>query len=319
MDATSEVKSLDSSDYDMWNDNDISGNIGPSNVDSNDKSGAATINIGDPDIAGSGGNMHTFSNFPDSAVDADNDETNLLPEKRHGAWSFAYYQQLFDVDTSTVTSRIKESVMPFPGRHTDSVYIGGKPDLYGPVWISATLVLVIGVCSNLNYVFDNIWKSHDKFAYTPQFEQLYIAGIIIYSYVFVVPLLLYTWTCWKNNNQTDLSVTHLISCYGYSMASFIPITLFLVIRIEALNWLILIIMMAITGSVLVMKLWPKFQTFHKTIAYALSTFIFLLHIAVTVLIKMYFFNHSADDTPSPINSTTSVTIIPSNITAASTQ
>lgn len=259
--------------------------------------------------------MHTFSNFPDSAVD-DNDETNLLPEKRHGAWSFAYYQQLFDVDTSTVTSRIKESVMPFPSRHTDSVYIGGKPDLYGPVWISATLVLIIGICSNLNYLFDHLWKP-DKFEYTPQFEQLYIAGIIIYSYVFLVPLLLYTWTCWKNNNQTDLSATHLISCYGYSMASFIPITLILVIRIEALNWLALMIMMGITGTVLVMKLWPKFQSFHKTVAYTLSAFVFVLHIAVTVLIKLYFFNHSADYTPAAANNTT-VAVISSTLSTTTT-
>jgi len=320
MDSASEVKSLDSSDYDMWNDNEVSGNMGTSSGGINNKSDAATIDIEDPGTAG--GNMHTFSNFPDSAVDADDDSTNLIPEKRHGMWSFAFYQQLFDVDTSTVTSRIKESVMPFPSRHTDSVYIGGKPDLYGPVWISATLVLIIGVCSNINFVFDNLWKS-DKWRYTPQFEQLYVAGIIVYSYVFAVPLLLYTWTCWKNNNQTDLSATHLISSYGYSIASFIPLTLLLVIRIEAINWIAMIIMMGVTGSVLVMKLWPKFQSFHKTIAYALSAFIFLLHVAVTVLIKLSFFSHTAVITPTPSSATnttvSSTTLLHTTTTIAPTQ
>ena len=273
-------------------------------------SDAATI-----DIEGTSGKTHTFSDFPDSAVDIEetSEDVNLIPEKQHGMWSFAYYQQLFDVDTATVTSRIKESVMPFPSRHTDSVYIGGKPDLYGPVWISATLVLIIGVCSDLNNVFDNMLKPN--YIYTPHFEQLYIAGIIIFSYVFIIPLLVYTWMCWKNNNSSsDLSASHLISSYGYSLSSFVPLPLILLVRSEAFDWIVLLIVMSVTGSVLVMKLWPKFQSLHKTIVFALAAFIFLLHVAVTVLLKVYFFSHNFDT----VEPTTATTVLSASTLAMNT-
>ncbi|WAR24017.1 YIPF1-like protein, partial [Mya arenaria] len=55
------------------------------------------------------GQTHTFSNFPDSAIDIDSDEegrggdkSQLLKEgdkKTHSFWTFEYYQQFFDVET----------------------------------------------------------------------------------------------------------------------------------------------------------------------------------------------------------------------------
>jgi hypothetical protein len=62
-----------------------------------------------------------------------------------GLFSPSFYKQLFDVDTDAVLQRLRLSLNPF----AEAPFLStGSPDLYGPVWISATLVFVIGACSN---------------------------------------------------------------------------------------------------------------------------------------------------------------------------
>lgn len=52
-----------------------------------------------------------------------------------------YYQQFFNVDTLMVLERIANSMIPkrAPANYLKSV-IGQNPDLYGPFWITTTLV-----------------------------------------------------------------------------------------------------------------------------------------------------------------------------------
>lgn len=52
-----------------------------------------------------------------------------------------YYQQFFNVDTMVVVERIVNSMIPkrAPADYLKS-YIGQNPDLYGPFWITVTLV-----------------------------------------------------------------------------------------------------------------------------------------------------------------------------------
>ena len=73
-------------------------------------------------------------------------------------WSFTSYfllhcaawsSQWFNVDTSDVLLRLRCSIWPF-FTHSFFETIGEAPDMYGPFWICATLVFVIGVAANLN-------------------------------------------------------------------------------------------------------------------------------------------------------------------------
>jgi hypothetical protein len=60
-------------------------------------------------------------------------------------FSSSFYRQLFDVDTDNVVQRLALAVNPL----SQVAFLStGNPDLYGPVWVSATLVFVIGACSN---------------------------------------------------------------------------------------------------------------------------------------------------------------------------
>ncbi|KAK7228735.1 hypothetical protein V2G26_000905 [Clonostachys chloroleuca] len=55
-------------------------------------------------------------------------------------WSISFYAQFFDVDTSAVLSRCWAALWP---RANFLDVLEGNPDLYGPVWIATTVVLIL--------------------------------------------------------------------------------------------------------------------------------------------------------------------------------
>ncbi|XP_033148166.1 uncharacterized protein LOC103870835 isoform X2 [Brassica rapa] len=65
-------------------------------------------------------------------------------EPHSGGWLHKFtvgaYKPFFDVDTSDVVDRLKESLFPFRGTFTEKT--ADKPDLYGPFWICTTLIFV---------------------------------------------------------------------------------------------------------------------------------------------------------------------------------
>ena len=101
-------------------------------------------------------------------------------------WSITYYQPLFDVDTLQVLNRIKGSLLPRP-KGAFFELIGANPDLYGPFWISTTLVFSMAMTGNLASYFATI----DKGLWTYNFNQLTLAGSVIYAYATLLPLLVW--------------------------------------------------------------------------------------------------------------------------------
>ena len=59
------------------------------------------------------------------------------------------FAQMFNVDTTDVAARLKHALLPFASTSMFEV-LGDNPDMYGPFWIAATLVFVIGAASNWN-------------------------------------------------------------------------------------------------------------------------------------------------------------------------
>ena len=77
----------------------------------------------------------------------------------HNFWTIEYYQKYFDVHTNEVVERIISSVLPQKvSRNYFDERIKGKPDLYGPVWISVTLVGTHYVCFILLFIPTSNWK-----------------------------------------------------------------------------------------------------------------------------------------------------------------
>ena len=55
-------------------------------------------------------------------------------------WTYSFYAQFFDVDTSAVLSRCWAALYP---RANFLDVLEGNPDLYGPFWIATTVVLIL--------------------------------------------------------------------------------------------------------------------------------------------------------------------------------
>ena len=245
---------------------------------------AATLNLKDNEAG-----MHTFTSFPDSAVDEgdeEDDRNQLIEKKTKPGWSFAYYQEFFDIDTSTVLGRVKGSMIPLPKYNFNSNYIKGKPDIYGPFWICATVVVCFGVCGNLATFIHNL--SNPGYTYTSQFHLLPIAALIIYSYGFFFPLLVKVILWWRKAAK-DLAMSHIICIYGYSLFIFIPASILFIIPNEVFVWIVLSIAICLSGCVIVMSMWSAFADDSKKFSVLLMFFLFGAHVTIMIILRFYFF------------------------------
>lgn len=127
--------------------------------------------------------------------------------------------------------------MPFsPVKFTEVT--GTNPDIYGPFWLCATLVFVIGVTSNmaswLNTGEDQV-RSPSSLAFNGQtsvdsptvqmsvwhydFSLMTFAGFLVYGYVSVVPVVI--WSALRYHGVST-SVAQLLCLYGYAQVVYIP-------------------------------------------------------------------------------------------------
>lgn len=86
--------------------------------------------------AGGGGGASSSAGISPSGSMPNNENI-----KSPSVFTIEYYQKFFNVDTYMVLDRIATSMIPqrAPGNYL-KVEIGENPDLYGPFWITVTLV-----------------------------------------------------------------------------------------------------------------------------------------------------------------------------------
>lgn len=65
-------------------------------------------------------------------------------------FSLAYFRPYFDVDTVDVRERVLYGMMPVGRSSSFRDMLSGNPDLYGPFWLSASLVFAIAATSNVS-------------------------------------------------------------------------------------------------------------------------------------------------------------------------
>ncbi|KAM9004440.1 protein YIPF1 [Sarcophilus harrisii] len=234
---------------------------------------------------------------------SDSDKTELLAAQKRSSpfWTFEYYQTFFDVDTCQVFDRIKGSVLPVPGRNFVRLYIRSNPDLYGPFWICATLVFAIAISGNLSNFF--IHLGDKTFHYVPEFRKVSIAATAIYAYAWLVPLGLWGFLLWRNGKVMSIvsySFLEIVCVYGYSLFIYIPTAILWIIPQKAVRWILVMVALGLSGSVLVMTFWPAVRDDNRRIAIATMVTIILLHTLLSVGCLAYFFDAPELDYPSTI-------------------
>jgi protein YIPF1/2 len=113
-----------------------------------------------------------------------------------------FYQQFFDIDTMEVVNRIASSVIPkrAPASYMKT-HLGVNPDLYGPFWVTVTLIFAIGISGNIARFFQHDHSSDFHFHYN--FHLIASASTAIITYVCIMPIAIWGVLKWSVNTESD--------------------------------------------------------------------------------------------------------------------
>jgi len=152
------------------------------------------------------------------------------------------YKVYFDIDADDIVKRIRGVFLHFykPEYFRNNVMGAMKtdelkgPDLYGPFWITMTLIFFIGVTANMhNFVHRN---DVDEFDY--DINHLLHAASILISFAFVLPTILWITTKCCMGMQA-LQLVEWICLYGYSLVPYMPAVFLSTIPFGIVAWVTL--------------------------------------------------------------------------------
>ncbi|KOB76337.1 Protein YIPF1 [Operophtera brumata] len=245
-----------------------------------------------------------------------NEEPEATPsQSNHNFWTIEYYQKYFDVHTNEVVERIVSSVLPQKvSRNYFDERIKGKPDLYGPIWISVTL--------NTNKAVH--WRY--------DFHLVSYAATAIVCYVWLVPLAL--WAALKVTTQpeaqdeieiqnTNKAVHwrydfHLVSYAATAIVSYVwlvPLALWAALKVTTqpeaqdeieiqvtwLQWLFVLMAAFVSGAVLIFWLMPALRKSRYFLVLVGSILAF--HFLLAAGFMLYFFHAPSSDPESVVLTT----------------
>lgn len=165
-----------------------------------------------------------------------------------------------------------------------------KPDLYGPFWISMTLIFTIAISGNISS-----YLQHDeRHQWRYDFKLVSYAATVIWIYVMLVPITLWAFLKWSVKspfNDEEISKTpgllELICIYGYSLFIYIPVSILWSIQILYLQWILALSSAALSGSVLMLTLMPSLKASKHKLFLIFS--VISCHLLLAAGFMLYFF------------------------------
>ncbi|KAF2004726.1 Yip1-domain-containing protein [Amniculicola lignicola CBS 123094] len=135
--------------------------------------------------------------------------------RKHYLWTLSFYAQAFDVDTNEVLRRCRATLFP---RQNFLDVLEGNPDLYGPVWIATTVVVILFLTGTVSK-----WMSENKVegGFKYDFKMLSEGAGLVYGYSAIVPVGL--WGVLKWWGVESASLLEVACLYGYANLVWIPV------------------------------------------------------------------------------------------------
>ena len=104
-----------------------------------------------------------------------------------------------------VVDRIVLSVIPRRAPQTYlKTHLGVNPDLYGPFWVTVTLIFTIGIAGNLARFFQHDHSSEARYHYN--FHMIAPVSTAIFLYVCVMPAAIWGVLKWSVNPEDDTNL-----------------------------------------------------------------------------------------------------------------
>ncbi|KAL7535195.1 hypothetical protein ACHAXR_010134 [Thalassiosira sp. AJA248-18] len=155
------------------------------------------------------------------------------------------------------TTKATASPPPLPALTPTSSSSSGKgPDLYGPIWITLTLVFFVAVTSNMSLYIHHHHQTKNKSIvdeggiaaeqeWDYDINQLLHATWILYSFSMGLPTMLYF--VLRLVGVNNLGLAELICLYGYSLAPYLPVTWICIIPYGWVQWPLLAVATVLSG------------------------------------------------------------------------
>ncbi|CAG8435784.1 13040_t:CDS:2 [Funneliformis mosseae] len=200
-------------------------------------------------------------------------------------WSIEYYAQYFDVDTDQVLERASKSL--FPKDNFDDV-VGPNPDLYGPFWISTTVIFLLFVTATIaKSIAAIISKKNPNYDITI----LSFGFAAIYTYTFVIPFIVWGSLKYLGCRPSLLYTTGL---YGYGLTVWLPISIISVIPSDTVRWGLVIFGFAISGFFIARNLYPVISRADSKTSRLFLIIVIAAHASFSLLLKFKFFSYQVD-------------------------
>ncbi|EAS07261.2 Yip1 domain protein (macronuclear) [Tetrahymena thermophila SB210] len=163
-------------------------------------------------------------------VDGDQESCSQLLFKRCCFFlDIDFYKPYFQhVTTSAVLKRIGYSLIPFKADFFSVA--DNTPDLYGPLWISFTLVFALTAAGNLSLYLQADNPGHFDY----KFSFVSLAFSVVFGYITIVPIFIAFMMRLFGSSQTYYLQT--ICIFGYSLFVFIPVSLLCTIPINLVQY-----------------------------------------------------------------------------------
>ncbi|GMF02619.1 unnamed protein product [Ambrosiozyma monospora] len=154
--------------------------------------------------------------------------TRLKKTYEGGIFSLNYYRQFFDLDTNEFFSNCYKSLNPFVRLDFDEFSEVG--DLYGSIWITATLIFLLFFCNSFAELIGELVSRHEGTSEIDYFKMIITSINLLYGYIILTPSLLWVILKFYFKISNLSPISKLISIYSYSNLLWIPAAFLSVFR-----------------------------------------------------------------------------------------
>ena len=191
---------------------------------------------------------------------------------------FAIFKKYFQITSQDFLLRLLNSLIPFNNKFQNLVK--DRPDLYGPIWIYSSLIIIISSTGSLTRTLQGNNNKNFFQEFVP------IAAVVIYSVGFGLPILI---AFLMKIFGTSLSFISVICTYGYSFSIFLPISIICVIQLDILQWIALIYAVFSSTSLLVVNYYRQMGDYSKNKKILIILIVLIFQFGLLLFFKLYFF------------------------------